>query len=125
MPNGPVGRKLQHSEVHQQKATPASEMAFHVELGLCGDYITSVQWVQDGCKVNQSAGITTPWSDSTQNSSVSGYSAAPGHISHRSEGGRTEMWPLRAAGLVNDLWRCDERLLWHLFALGPSCHGQY
>ena len=90
----------------------------------CGDYITSVQWVQGGSEVNQSPGITTPWSDSTQNSSVNGYSAAPGHISHRSEEGRTEMWPLRAAGLVNGLWRCDERLLWHLFALGPSCLGQ-
>ena len=90
----------------------------------CGDYTTSVQWVQDRSKVNQSPGITTPWSDSTQNSSVNGYSAAPGHISHRSEEGRTEMWPLRAAGLVNGLWRCDERLLWHLFALGPSCLGQ-
>jgi hypothetical protein len=26
--------------------------------------------------------------------------------------------------LVNGLWRCDEQLLWHLFALGPSCLGQ-
>jgi hypothetical protein len=34
----------------------------------CGDYITSVQWVQGGSEVNQSPGITTPWSDSTQNS---------------------------------------------------------
>jgi hypothetical protein len=84
----------------------------------CGDYITSVQWVQDGSKVNQSPGITAPWSDSTQNNSVNSYSPAPGHISHRSEERRTEMWPLRAAGLVNGLWRCDERLLWHLFALG-------
>ena len=67
----------------------------------CGDYITSVQWVQGGSEVNQSPGITTPWSDSTQNSSVNGYSAAPGHISHRSEEGRTDMWPLRAAGLVS------------------------
>jgi hypothetical protein len=34
------------------------------------------------------------------------------------------MWPLRAAGLASGLWRCDERLLWHLFALGSSCLGQ-
>jgi hypothetical protein len=80
--------------------------------------------VQDGSRVNQPPGITAPWSDSTQNSSVNSYSAAPGHISHRSEEGRTEMWPLRAAGLVNGLWRCDERLLWHIFAPGPSCLGQ-
>ena len=26
--------------------------------------------------------------------------------------------------LVSGPWRCDERLLWHLFALGPSCLGQ-
>jgi hypothetical protein len=39
--------------------TPASEMGFHVELGLWG-YITAVQWVQDGSKVNQSPGVTTP-----------------------------------------------------------------
>jgi hypothetical protein len=91
----------------------------------CGGYITSVQWVQGGYKVNQSPGITVLWSDSTQNSSVNGYSAAPGHISHESEEGRTDRWPLRAAGLVSGLWRCDERLLWYLFVLciEPSCLG--
>jgi hypothetical protein len=81
--------------------------------GDCGGYITSVQWVNVGSKVNHYPRITVPCSDSTQNSSVNGYSAAPGHISRRSEEGRTDRWPLRAAGLVNGLWRCDERLLWH------------
>jgi hypothetical protein len=91
---------------------PASEMAFRVELGLWwGLYNLCAVRVRGGSKANQSPGITAPWSDSTQNSSVNGYSAAPGHISHRPEEGRTDMWPLRAAGLVNGLWRCDERLL--------------
>jgi hypothetical protein len=91
----------------------------------CGEYSLCAVGARRIAKANQSPGITTPWLDSTQNSSVNGYSAAPGHIPHRPEEGRTDMLPLRAAELVSGLWRCDERLLWHLFALGPSCLGQY
>jgi hypothetical protein len=107
---------------------PASEMAFHVELGLWGIYnLCAVGARRVGGKPTtrepgaRSRGrIQLKIARSTAIRLLQGI-----YISQRSEEGRTEMWPLRAVGLVSGLWRCDERLLWHLFAPGPSCLGQF
>jgi hypothetical protein len=75
---GVVIRKKRQKELQRRDRHLRRKWPFMLNWD-CGGYITSVQWVQDGSKANQSSGITpVPWSDSTQNSSVNGYSAAPG-----------------------------------------------
>jgi hypothetical protein len=83
--------------------------------------MAAVQWVHGSSKANQLPEITNLWSDSAINCSVNGFMALQKPKSYGFEQLVAVTCPLRAVEMVSGPWRCDEQLLWHLFALGSSC----
>jgi hypothetical protein len=123
-PEDPSHKTTSRTHIHSLES-PASKWPYVKYKWVHGCYMSAVQWVHGSFKANQFPEITHLWSDSAIHCSVTGLMVLHKPKSHGFEQLVAVTCPLRAVEMVNGPWRCDERLLWHIFALGSSCLGQY